>query len=71
MTTIHRVGEQKLAFVKGAPEVILRKCSAIWTDHQEVDFSAEEKEAVLQINESMAKRALRVLRLATGSFLRK
>ncbi|MEW6425686.1 MAG: cation-translocating P-type ATPase [Bacillota bacterium] len=61
MTTIHRAGEQKLAFVKGAPEVILRKCSAIWTDHQEVDFSAEEKEAVLKINEDMAKRALRVL----------
>ena len=55
MTTIHLMADgRKIAFIKGAPEIVLQRCTKI---------NKDEKESVLKANEEMAKEALRVLAL--------
>ncbi|OBY81285.1 ATPase [Paenibacillus sp. KS1] len=54
----------RLALVKGAPDVLLERCSyALW-DGKVVPFTATLKQKALAANEAMAKQALRVLGLA-------
>jgi len=65
MTTIHRTPEgKKVAYVKGAPEVILELCSYIYKDNKVTELSEEEKERLLKLNEKMAGEGLRVLGMA-------
>ena len=62
MTTVHRAPEKNIiAFVKGAPEIILDRSTHILKDGQIKTLSLKEKQEVLKINEEMAKDALRVL----------
>jgi Ca2+-transporting ATPase len=65
MTTIHRLddGEQR-AFVKGAPEVILDRCSFFLNGDQVTALDDHERKKILAANESMATEALRVLAIA-------
>jgi len=62
MTTIHRWPDgKKIAFMKGAPEIVLEKCAYI-QDHQGLSpLTAEKREEILRVNEQMAQGALRVL----------
>ncbi|EJW17512.1 calcium-translocating P-type ATPase, SERCA-type [Paenibacillus alvei] len=54
----------RLVLVKGAPDVLLERCSyALW-DGKVVPFTATLKQKALAANEAMAKQALRVLGLA-------
>lgn len=64
MTTIHHEENKKLAYVKGAPEVVLEQSSFILKGGQIVPLEEKEKEEIIKINEEMAKRALRVLAAA-------
>lgn len=65
MTTVHKTPEGKIvAYVKGAPEVILERCSHIFKNDQVKKLTAKEKQAILQVNEKMASDALRVLGVA-------
>lgn len=64
MTTIHRVSDELYAYVKGAPEIILERCSMIYEDGREKRLTAEKKRRILKINEEFAENALRVLGLA-------
>ena len=61
MTTIHETPEGKMAFSKGAPEIILESCSHILTDDHEEPLTEKNREAVLNISDRMASSALRVL----------
>jgi Ca2+-transporting ATPase len=62
MTTIHQMeGGMKMAFMKGAPEVVLEKCSHILVDDEIREIGEKEKREILSVNEEMAQRALRVL----------
>lgn len=54
----------RVAFVKGAPDMLLDKCSYILWDGKVVPFTGTFKQKVLAANESMARNALRVLGLA-------
>jgi Ca2+-transporting ATPase len=65
MTTVHRMPDGRhLAFVKGAPEVLLERCvSAQHYDRQQPLTDATRAE-ILSANENMAKDALRVLAIA-------
>lgn len=67
MTTIHpdprRPGEY-VAFVKGAPDVILGLCTHVVEDGQVRDLTDERREDILQQNEGLASNALRVLGVA-------
>ena len=77
MATLHRVeGELSttlfgglgapsfVAFVKGAPDVVLDLCTAQLQDGQSTPLSAEMRAAILKQNHDMACSALRVLAVA-------
>ena len=64
MTVIRNRGEQAWAFVKGAPEVILARCTAIRTSQGVEALSESDRAGMLQASARMADDALRVLALA-------
>jgi len=65
MTTVHKTQEGKLvAYVKGAPELILELSTHVLKDGKVKKFTVEEKKEILKINERMANAALRVLGVA-------
>ena len=61
MTTIHRVQGTPIAFMKGAPEVVLERCSRVMRSNKVMDLTPEERERILEKAREMASRALRVL----------
>ncbi len=65
MTTVHKTPEGKLfAYVKGALEIVLERCSYILKNDEIKKLSAKEEKAILEMNEKMASEALRVLGVA-------
>jgi Ca2+-transporting ATPase len=65
MTTIHQMQEgKKTAFMKGAPELVLQRCSHILEDAGIKELNEAERTKILKTNEEMAQGALRVLGLA-------
>jgi Ca2+-transporting ATPase len=64
MTTIHSGPEGKVAYSKGAPEIILDSCSDILKDGSESTLTEKYKAEVLGVAAQMAGNALRVLGLA-------
>jgi len=65
MTTIHQMDNGKrVAFMKGAPEVVLERCSGISEDSRVRELGEIEKAQILKVNEEMAQEALRVLGVA-------
>jgi Ca2+-transporting ATPase len=53
-----------LAFVKGAPDIVLEYCSHIVEDGQERPLAEDKRQEVLAVNQEMARQALRVLGVA-------
>ncbi len=65
MTTIHAMPDGRLlAFMKGAPEVVLERCSSFQSGGGTVALDPTRRAKLLDVNESMAKDALRVLGIA-------
>jgi Ca2+-transporting ATPase len=71
MTTIHpdvqRIAGGKggwVAWMKGAPDVVLGLCSGIRENGKESTLTPAKRKAVLEANQSMARDALRVLAVA-------
>jgi Ca2+-transporting ATPase len=64
MTTVHQTPQGKIAYSKGAPEVILNSCRRICCDGQERDLTDEDKNKILSVAQEMAGDALRVLGMA-------
>jgi Ca2+-transporting ATPase len=65
MTTIHQMADGKrMAFTKGAPEVVLQRCSHILDDGGMMELKETERGQILKVNEEMAQGALRVLGFA-------
>jgi len=65
MTTVHRLEEGGcIAYVKGAPEVIVGKSSYILSERKEGMLTGVERGELLAANEKMASDALRVLGMA-------
>jgi Ca2+-transporting ATPase len=62
MTTVHQMQDgHRLAFTKGAPEAILRKCSRILEGGGIRELTDADRAKILKTNEEMAQAALRVL----------
>ncbi|ATZ60941.2 MAG: calcium-transporting P-type ATPase, PMR1-type [Methanosarcinales archaeon Met12] len=63
MTTIHSTPDsERLAYSKGAPEVILSTCKYIYSDGlKERALTQEDREAILNAAHEMASQALRVV----------
>ncbi len=65
MSTVHQSKEgKKLVFTKGAPEIILERCSSIHENGTPQRLSLDKKRQIHEINEKMAAQALRVLAVA-------
>lgn len=60
MTTIHAMPDGRLvAFMKGAPEVVLERCNSFQSGGGTAALDAAGRAGLLAVNESMAKDALR------------
>ena len=64
MTTIHSIDGKKIACVKGAPDVLLERCSYIYKGGKIKKLSERDREKILKINQMMGSNALRVLGVA-------
>lgn len=64
MTTIHVLPPAKVAYSKGAPEIILDSCTLIYRDGQETELSDRDREHILETARQWADDALRVLGMA-------
>jgi Ca2+-transporting ATPase len=64
MVTVHESGKNKLVNVKGAPEFVIKLCSSILREGKQVRLTDEEKSKIIEINEAMARKGLRVLGMA-------
>ena len=65
MSTVHQSKEgKKLVFTKGAPEIILERCSSIHENGTPQRLLLDKKRQIHEINEKMAAQALRVLAVA-------
>ncbi|MCW4047792.1 MAG: cation-translocating P-type ATPase [Candidatus Bathyarchaeota archaeon] len=65
MTTVHKTPQGEVhAYVKGAPETILERCTHILENGKEEKLTPAKKKKVLQANEQLASNALRVLAMA-------
>ncbi|OIP35520.1 MAG: ATPase [Deltaproteobacteria bacterium CG2_30_43_15] len=65
MTTVQKIDDFRyMAFMKGAPEVVLEKCSCIKEGDEIAELTPEKRAHVLETNGEMAQDALRVLAVA-------
>ena len=67
MSTIHRDTEQRdrgIVFTKGAPDVLLARCSFEVVGDERRPLTPERRAEILQINEALAGEALRTLGVA-------
>ena len=62
MSTVHKLGDSSyLQFTKGAPDVVLSRCSHALVDGKVVEMTDAIREDILKANKAMADKALRVL----------
>jgi len=65
MTTVHRTSEGNLiAYIKGAPEVILERSTHVLKNGKAEKLGTKERKKIIETNEKMASEALRVLGIA-------
>jgi Ca2+-transporting ATPase len=65
MTTVHKSGEEGLiAYVKGAPELILERCTSTLVRGRIRKLDQKTRKEIIEANERMANKALRVLGVA-------
>jgi len=65
MATVHSTLEgEQFVFVKGAPEVVLERCTHIFEKGKEKKLTDLKRKEILEINEKLASDALRVLGMA-------
>lgn len=60
MTAENRAGERFL-FVKGAPDILLNRCSAVFEAGKTAPLNAARRAALLKQNDQLADRAMRVI----------
>jgi len=65
MVTLHSIDGSTVAYLKGAPEVVIPACSSEMTDAGNVSLDTAGSERVLKTAGNMAGRALRVIAIAS------
>lgn len=69
MSTVHEAQEgQYIQYTKGAPDVVLSRCTKIWEGGEAIPLTQEKREEILQQNKAMADKALRVLAAAYRAY---
>lgn len=64
MTTVHMNGNKRNAYMKGAPEIVLEKCTGILLNGKVKKLDTESRNKILKVTEAMALQALRNLGFA-------
>lgn len=64
MTTINRLNDKLRIITKGAPDVLLEKCSRVLSDGKVKTLTLKQERAINEANKKMASHALRVLAVA-------
>jgi Ca2+-transporting ATPase len=65
MSTVHELSNgDKIAYMKGAPEIVLERCTKIYTNGKVSKLTEENRKQLLSVNEAMAIQALRNLGFA-------
>jgi len=64
MTTVNQFDDERYILTKGAPEIIIKRCSMVEEDDRQVMITEDTREEVLDDLRSMTSEALRVLALA-------
>ncbi|MFO7872766.1 MAG: calcium-translocating P-type ATPase, SERCA-type [Candidatus Undinarchaeales archaeon] len=64
MTTVHKIDEGRVAYMKGAPEVVLENCSHVYENGKRRKLKKADKERFLNKMREMGEDALRVLGVA-------
>lgn len=64
MTTLHTEGDKIVQFTKGAPDVVIGRCTHYLSGGKAVKMTEEYRAEILKANKNMADRALRVLAAA-------
>ncbi len=69
MTVIERRDGEVLAHIKGAPEIVLDRCTRVFDGATERELTAEERRSILDAANTMAADGLRVLAVARRRLL--
>lgn len=64
MTTVHKTPTGEVAYIKGAPEVVLDRCRYLHSNGQQQSLTNKDQENILEIARNMASEGLRILGLA-------
>lgn len=64
MSTLHSSDQGYLQFTKGAPDVLVDRCTFILKDGIPVEMTDDDRKAIIEVNKQMADKALRVLACA-------
>ena len=64
MTTIHSAGGKRIAYMKGAPEMVLERCNKIFLEGKVREFNKESQIKHFKVTENFALQALRNLAFA-------
>ncbi len=64
MTTVNMDGNKRNAYMKGAPEIVLEKCTHVLINGKVQKLDTETRNRLLKVTEAMALQALRNLGLA-------
>ncbi|MGN0817511.1 MAG: cation-translocating P-type ATPase [Candidatus Coproplasma sp.] len=64
MTTVHSDGDKKFSCTKGAPDMLIARCTRILTADGVRPLTDVDRKQIYEANSAMAKRALRVLAAA-------
>ncbi len=64
MTVIRKSGTSKIAYVKGATEIILERCSKKYQNGKISSLTSSDKKKILETNSKFTSKALRVLAFA-------
>ncbi|MGB9892809.1 MAG: calcium-translocating P-type ATPase, SERCA-type [Candidatus Saccharicenans sp.] len=68
MTMVRKREDEFIAYVKGAPDVLLKNCAYLYEEGQEKPLGPDDISRILKVNESLAEKALRVLGCAYRKF---
>ncbi len=64
MTTVHKDREGAIQFTKGAPDVVIMRCTHYLKDGNAVSMTEQYRNEIMAANKAMADKALRVLACA-------
>lgn len=68
MSILRKHGKKYMAYVKGAPDILLSNCTSIEEDGQVLTLDQVRREEVMRANAGLADQAMRVLAVACREF---